>query len=84
MRRGRHPAVERRNRHAEVPGHVLGGDAACQQLLGRLHLAVGHLGFAAALTAELTGDLQAGASALDGQLALHLSETGHDVEEETS
>lgn len=73
--------VERRNRHTEVLGHVLGGNAAGKQLLGRLDLAGGHLGFAATLAAKLTGDFQPGACALDDQLALHFDEAGHDMKE---
>src|SRR5574337_1663656 len=84
VRRGRHPAIQRRNGHAEVPGYVLGRDAAGQQFLGRFDLAVRHLGLAPALAAELPGDLQSGAGTLDGQLALHLGETGHHMEEEAA
>lgn len=82
MRGGWHPAVQRRNGHAEVLGHVLGRHPAGQQLLGRLDLAVGHLRLAAAFAAELLGDFQPGAGALDGQLALHFGKARHDVEEE--
>src|SRR5574337_799276 len=84
VRRGGHPAIQRWNGHAEVPGHVLGRDAAGEQLLGRLDLAVGHLGLATALAAELAGDFQPGSGAFDGQLALHFGEAGHDVEEEAA
>ena len=35
VRRGWHPAVQRRNGHAEVLCHVLGGHAAGQHLEGR-------------------------------------------------
>ncbi|EGH2970222.1 hypothetical protein ID988_004118 [Salmonella enterica] len=52
MRGGWHPAVQRRNGHAEVLGHVLGRHPAGQQLLGRLDLAVGHLRLAAAFATE--------------------------------
>ena len=53
MRRGWHPAIQRGDGYAEVLGHVLGWNAASQQLLGRLDLAVGHLELTAALATEL-------------------------------
>jgi hypothetical protein len=62
----------------------LGGGAAGQQLPGRLDLAIGHLGLAAALAPELPGDVPSGAGAFDGEIALHFSKAGHDVEEETA
>ena len=69
--RGWHPAVQRRNGHAEVLGHVLGRHAAGQQLLGGFDLALGHLGLATAFAAKLPGDIQPGAGTLDDQFALH-------------
>ena len=82
VRRGRNPAVERRNGYAEVLGYVSGRDATGQQLLSRLDLAVCHLWLATTLATKLTRDFQPGTSALDRQLTLHFGEPAHDVEEE--
>lgn len=53
MRGNWHPAVQRRNGHAAVFGRVLGRDAAGQQFLCRLNLAVDHLRLAIAFAAQL-------------------------------
>lgn len=74
MRCRGHPAVQRSDGHTEVLSYVLGRNAAGQRFLGRLALAVGHLGITTALATELSRDFQPGAGTLDGQLAFHLGE----------
>src|ERR1700712_5524399 len=81
---GWNPPIKRRHGDSEVAGYVAWGDAAGEQLLGRLDLAVGHLPFAAAFATKLASDFKACLSPLDGKLPFHFRQAGHDVEEEAS
>ena len=59
-------------------------DAAGQQLLDRLDLAVGLFWLAATLAAQFTGDIQPNAGALYGQLTFDFGESDPDVKEESA
>ena len=82
MCRGWNPSIERRDRDAEITGHIAGRHSAGEQLFRGLDLAIGHLAFATALAAELASDFESGASAFDGKLPFHFGEAGHYVKEE--
>ena len=58
------------------------GDSAGEEFLCRFDF--GHLPFAAAVAAELTGDFEPGASSFNREFPLHLRQACHDVKEEAS
>ena len=64
--------------------NVAWGHTAGEQLLSQLDFASVSCRFSAAFLAELACEIEAGAGPFDGELALHLSQAGHDVEEEAS
>jgi hypothetical protein len=81
---GRNPPVESWYGDAEVACHIARRYSACEQLLGRFDLAVGHLSFPATFAAELPGNVKTGAGSLDGEFAFHLGQAGHHMKEEAS
>ena len=64
---GWNPPIKSRQGDAEVDGYVARGDAAGDQLLRRLDLAIGHLPLSSAFASKLAGYFEACASSLDAR-----------------
>ena len=82
--RSRQPSIKGWNGDAEIFCDIARGNATGEELFGRFYFAVGHLAFAAAGAAQLTGDREASAGALDDELAFHFGQARHNVKEKTA
>ena len=65
-------------------GHIPARRAVIQKLPGRCYLALRHHPLSPRHPPELASGLQSGASAFNGQIPLHLGQTGHDMKEKPS
>ena len=80
----RNPAIEGRQGDAKMLGHFPAWRAVIQEFSGRCYLALRHHPLSPRHPPELPGGLQSGASAFNGQIPLHLGQTGHDMKEKPS
>lgn len=77
-------AVDRGARHAQMLSHLLSRAASIEELLRCGYFGVGHLRLASTLATAGSGCGQSSICSLTNELAFHLREGSHDMEEEAA